>query len=202
MRFRFVITSSINTPEREQVYLEQIRQSLAAVGHHPFSVYIVENNGPRQTSFDAIEGVNLFYTYTNANRAFVRKGMKEFHDLVLLGDKYEFEDDDIIIKLTGLYTLENPNTFLESIVQNEMYYDAFIKWMDVIRGIYLYDDCCLGLYAIRFRYLTEFNYIAMATHHSMEQVFARYVRDAVPAERIASIEHLGLWRGEIHSLYS
>lgn len=194
MRFRFVITSSINTPEREQIYLEQIRRSLAAVAHYPFSVYLVENNGPRQTAFDRIEGVNLFYTNTNANRAFVKKGMKEFHDLVLIGDKYDFEDDDIIIKLTGLYTLEDPNTFLKIIVQHEKYYDAFIKWMDVIQEKYVYDDCCLGLYAIRFRYLTDFNYIEMATHESMEHIFARYVRDSVPAERIASIEHLGLWR--------
>jgi len=194
MRFRFVITSSINTPEREQVYLKQIRRSLGAVAGHPFSVYLVENNGPRQTAFDAIEGVQLFYTHTNANRAFVRKGMKEFHDLVLLGDKYEFEDNDIIIKLTGLYTLENPNTFLKTIVEQEVYYDAFIKWMDVLQQKYMYDDCCLGLYAIRFKYLKEFNYIEMATHPSMEHIFARYVRDVVPAERIASIEHLGLWR--------
>lgn len=194
MRFRFVITSSINTPEREHVYLEQIRRSLEAVAGHPFSVYLVENNGPRQTAFDAIEGVQLFYTHTNANRAFIRKDMKEFHDLVLLGDKYEFEDDDIIIKLSGLYTLENPNTFLKTIVEQEVYYDAFIKWMDVLQQKYMYDDCCLGLYAIRFRYLKEFNYIEMLTHWSMEHVFARYVRDVVPAERIASIEHLGLWR--------
>ena len=66
--------------------------------------------------------------------------------------------------------------------------------MDVIQEKYFYDDCCLGLYAIRFRYLREFNYIEMATHPSMEQVFARFVREAVPAARIASIEHLGLWR--------
>ena len=194
MKFRFVITSSINTPEREQKYMEQIRRSLAAVACHPFSVYLVENNGPRQTAFDTIEGVNLFYTHTNANRAFERIGMKEFHDLLLLADKYDFEDDDIIIKLTGLYTLEDPNSFLETIVQHELYFDAFIKWMDVIQEKYYYDDCCLGLYAIRFKYLREFNYIAMATHHSMEQVFAQYVRSAVPADRIASLEHLGLWR--------
>jgi len=194
MRFRFVITSSINTPEREQKYLEQIRRSLAAVARYPFSIYLVENNGPRQTAFDAIEGINIFYTHTNANRAFVKIGMKEFHDLVLLGDKYDFEDDDIIIKLTGLYTLEDPNSFLDMVVQYEKHYDAFIKWIDVIQEKYMYDDCCLGLYAIRFRYLKEFNYIEMATHDSMEHVFARYVRDAVVAERIASVEHLGLWR--------
>ena len=194
MKFRFVITSSINTPEREQKYMEQIKRSLAAVTHLPFSVYLVENNGPRHTLFNTIEGINLFYTHTNSNRAFERKGMKEFHDLLLLADKYDFEDDDIIIKLTGLYTLEDPNSFLETVVRHELYFDAFIKWMDVIQEKYFYDDCCLGLYAIRFRYLREFNYIEMATHPSMEQVFARFVREAVPAARIASIEHLGLWR--------
>jgi len=194
MKFRFVITSSINTSEREQKYMEQIRRSLAAVAPHPFSVYLVENNGPRQTAFDAIEGVNLFYTHTNRNRAFEKKGMKEFHDLLLLADKYDFKDDDMIIKLTGLYTLEDPNIFLNTVVQHELYFDAFIKWMDVIQEKYFYDDCCLGLYAIRFKYLKEFNYIEMATDPSMEQVFARYVRSAVPAARISSIEHLGLWR--------
>jgi len=194
MKFRFVITSSINTSEREQKYLEQIQRSLAAIACHPFSIYLVENNGPRPTAFDAIEGVNLFYTNTNSNRAFEKKGMKEFHDLLLLADKYDFDDDDMIIKLTGLYTLENPNSFLETVVRHELQFDAFIKWMDVIQEKYFYDDCCLGLYAIRFKYLKEFNYIEMATHHSMEQVFARHVRDIVPAERIASIEHLGLWR--------
>jgi len=194
MKFRFVITSSINTSEREQKYLEQIRRSLAAVARHPFSVYLVENNGSRPTAFDAIEGVTLFYTQTNANRAFEKKGMKEFHDLLLLADKYDFEDDDIIIKMTGLYTLEDPNIFLNTVVRHESHFDAFIKWMDVIQEKYFYDDCCLGLYAIRFKYLKEFNYIEMATHHSMEQVFASYVREAVPVNRIASIEHLGLWR--------
>jgi hypothetical protein len=174
--------------------MEQIRRSLAAVAPHPFSVYLVENNGPRQTAFDAIEGVNLFYTHTNSNRAFEKKGMKEFHDLLLLADKYDFDDDDMIIKLTGLYTLEDPNIFLNTVVQHELYFDAFIKWMDVIQEKYFYDDCCLGLYAIRFKYLKEFNYIEMATDPSMEQVFARYVRSAVPAARIFSIEHLGLWR--------
>ena len=194
MKFRFVITSSINTSEREEKYIEQIKRSLAAIRKYPFSVYLVENNGPRKTVFDAIEGVNLYYTNTNANRAFEKKGMKEFHDLLLLADKYEFEDDDIVIKLTGLYTLKDPNIYLGTIVHYDSQFDAFIKWMDVIQEKYFYDDCCLGLYAIRFKYLKEFNYIEMATHPSMEQVFARYVRDAVPADRIASVEHLGLWR--------
>jgi hypothetical protein len=51
--------------------------------------------------------------------------MKEFHDLLLLADKYDFEDDDIIIKLTGLYTLEDPNIYLGTIVHYKSEFDAF-----------------------------------------------------------------------------
>ena len=85
-------------------------------------------------------------------------------------------------------------TFLKSVVELESRYDAFIKWYDVIREKYVYDDCCLGLYAIRYKYLKEFNYIEMLQHPSMEHVFAKYVREEVPVNRVAEVRHLGLLR--------
>jgi hypothetical protein len=159
----------------------------------PFEVYLVENNGMRETVFDELEGLTLVYTGTNSIRSFERKGMKEFHDLLLLADTYEFDDEDIIIKLTGFYTLSDA-TFLKSVVELESQYDAFIKWYDVIHEKYVYDDCCLGLYAIRYKYLNKFNYIEMLQHPSMEHVFAKYVREEVPANRIMEVTHLGLLR--------
>ena len=101
MKFRFIMTSSINTPEREMKYVTQIQNTLKIAKSFPLEFYIVENNGKRSTAFDSIEGVNLCYTETNNIKSFTKIGMKEFHDLVLLGDMYGFEDDDIIIKLTG-----------------------------------------------------------------------------------------------------
>ena len=191
MKFRFIFTSSINTDERELAYISQIKNSISVIKDLPFEVYLVENNGLRETLLDQIEGVTLLYTGTNSIRSFERKGMKEFHDLLLLADKYEFDDEDIIIKLTGLYTLSDA-TFLKSVVELESRYDAFIKWYDVVQGKYLYDDCCLGLYAIRYKYLKEFNYIKMLQHPSMEHVFAKYLREEVPANRTLDVTYLGL----------
>jgi hypothetical protein len=193
MKFRFVITSSINTREREIAYVSQIKNSISVIKDLPFEVYLVENNGLRETVFDDLEGLTLLYTGTNTIKSFERKGMKEFHDLLLLADKYEFDDEDIIIKLTGLYTLSD-SYFLESVVELESRYDAFIKWYDVIQEKYFYDECCLGLYAIRYKYLKEFNYIEMLQHPSMEHIFAKYVREEVPVNRIAEVRHLGLLR--------
>ena len=193
MKFRFIITSSINTPEREITYVSQIKNSISVMKDLPFEVYLVENNGMRETVFDELEGLTLVYTGTNSIRSFERKGMKEFHDLLLLADTYEFDDEDIIIKLTGFYTLSDA-TFLKSVVELESQYDAFIKWYDVIHEKYVYDDCCLGLYAIRYKYLNKFNYIEMLQHPSMEHVFAKYVREEVPANRIMEVTHLGLLR--------
>lgn len=193
MKFRFVITSSINTPEREMKYVAQIQNTLKIAKSFPLEFYIVENNGKRSTAFDSIEGVNLCYTETNNIKSFTKIGMKEFHDLVLLGDMYGFEDDDIIIKLTGLYTLDD-SSFIQTVMRLKDDYDAFVKFYDVIRNLYLYDDCCLGLYAMRYSYLKDFNYIEMSTHPSMEHIFAKYVREEVPANRTAELVHLGLLR--------
>ena len=193
MKFRFVFTTSIISPEREQQYFDRITDSIKILQHLPFEFYIVENNGPRKTLLDDISGARLLYTQTNANKAFTKIGVKEFHDLTLLADKYEFEDDDIVIKLTGRYTLENPTTFLQTLPAFEYKYDAFLKWMHIWTAMYLYDDCILGLFALRFKYLKEFNYLEMTSHPSMEHIFAKYVRENVPNDRTAELKHLGIY---------
>jgi hypothetical protein len=110
-----------------------------------------------------------------------------------VADRYDFDDDDIVIKLTGLYTLEEPPIFLEYIYLYQANYDVFIKWFNISISKYLYDDCILGLFALRYRYLKEFNYIELASHPSMEHIFAKYIREAVPVERICDTMHLGMY---------
>jgi len=175
--------------------------------HLPFEFYIVENNGPRNTLLDSIEQARVFYTHTNTNPALEKKGMKEFNDIMLLADKYEFEDEDIIIKMTGRYTLESIH-FLECIINEKDDYDAFIKWMNVcthetdyIKWINVSAreteeyDCILGLFALRYKYLEEFNYIEMLNHPSMEYIFAKHVRETVSRHRLRDIDHLGMYFG-------
>jgi hypothetical protein len=193
MVFRFIFTSSINTPEREELYLKCITKSLDIIKGMPFEVYLVENNGLRQTLFDDISGVTLYYTDTNRAKSFGNIGVREFTDIILLAERYNFHEDDIIIKLTGLYTIEEPNKFLEFVMNHADRYDAFMKWVDVTSNNYFTPDCVLGLYAIRYKYIENFNYLEMMNHPSMEHIFAKHVREAVPEDRIAEIGHLGLF---------
>jgi hypothetical protein len=191
MKYRFIFTTSIITPDREQVYYDAITGALSKLKHLPFEFYIVENNGERKTLLDTIEGVKLLYTNTNARE--LKKGTKEFHDIRLLSELYEFEDEDLIIKLTGRYTLANPPTFLDSLVGLEKDYDSMMKWMNIYINIYMNVDCILGLFALRYKYLKEFNYMQMESHPSMEHVFARFVRENVAIDRILETKYLGMY---------
>ena len=197
MVFRFIFTSSINTPQRESLYFERIQKCIRIIKDFPFSIYIVENNGERITQLNDISGAILTYTDINKLRAMSGSpiGVREFWDINYIAEKYEFDDEDMIIKITGLYTLEEPNLFLNFVTQAIDRSDAFIKWVDVTEDIkdrYYYDDCCLGLFALRYKYLKSFNFMEMRLCTSMEHIFAKHVRVEVPSDRIANIEHLGL----------
>ena len=196
MKFRFIFTSSIISAEREPLYVERITKTIEQLQHLPFEFYIVENNGERETLLNSIENATLFYTDTNKIEAFSeKKGMKEFSDIMYLCEKYEFDEDDIVVKLTGLYTLQTAE-FLEIVCSLESSYDAYIKWYNICVKRYLYDDCILGLFALRYKYLKEFNHMKMLLHPSMEHVFARYIREEVSPDRIKDITHLGMcYRG-------
>lgn len=199
MVFRFIFTATI-FDDREELYMQRIQETIQNLRGFPCCFYVVENNGERKTGLDSIEGVQLLYTNTNSRQ--INKGMKEVFDILLLGTKYGFSDDDIIIKLTGLYTLEDGCSLIEALRQEHKTYDAFIKWYNICTNEYAIDDCILGLYALRYRYLTEFNYIGMQSHPSMEHVFATHIREAVPAERIRDMMHLGMYyRGEKSLLF-
>jgi len=199
MLFRFIFTATI-FDNREELYVERIKENIQKLRGFPCSFYIVENNGERNTELDKIEGVQLLYTNTNGRQ--INKGMKEFFDILLLGEKYGFADEDIIIKLTGLYTLEDSCELIEVLKQEHKNYDAFVKWYNICTNAYALDDCILGLYALRYRYLSEFNYIGMQSHPSMEHVFASHIRQAVPADRVRDMMHLGMYyRGEKSLLF-
>ena len=197
MKFRFIFTTSIISPEREKLYVERITKTIEQLQHLPLVFYIVENNGTRETELNSIKNATLFYTDINKiDRFSSNKGVKEFSDIMLLSDNYMFDDDDIIIKLTGLYTISD-SSFSDLVYGLESKYDAFIKWYNICTKEYIYDDCVLGLFALRYKYLKEFNYMEMLTHPSMEHVFARYIRTTVSSDRIKDITHLGMfYRGD------
>jgi hypothetical protein len=205
MTIRLIYTTCIaaryaDPAEREQMYYKNILQTLTILRGMPIEIYIVENSGKRKTLLDDISGVHLLYTDTNAikysgsnpDAETGLKAMKEMMDILRVCDVFEFDEEDIVIKLTGRYGLQNPPTFLENLIENEGKFDVFMKFLNICTMRYDPMDCVLGLCAIRYKYLQEFNPRYMLEQPSCECVFAAFVRRTVPQERILEAKHLGL----------
>ena len=67
-------------------------------------------------------------------------------------------------------------TFIELVKNNSDLYDAFVKFFNVFTKEYMFDDCVLGLFAIKCKYLKNFEYKCIK---SAECEFADHVRQNV-----------------------
>jgi hypothetical protein len=185
-----IITTSIiskfginNEDHRQYRYTNCIQELLKLIENDVYiKPIIVENNGFRQTYLDDL---NCDVVYTDNNKInFYHKGENELLDIKEVINKYDIQDDDIIVKLTGRYKLLNLN-FINLVKTNK--YDAYVKFFNVCSRIFAFDDCVLGLFAIKCKYLKIFNYKFLK---SPECEFAEYVRQNV--HNLIEIEELEL----------
>jgi hypothetical protein len=189
-----IITTSIlnkkgvkDEDHRKNRYIDCIQQLLNLVENDPLiKPIIVENNGQRQTFLDDLN-CDVFYTDNN-KKDFEHKGENELLDIKDVINNYNIQDDDVIIKLTGRYKILTMN-FLESVKMHNDNIDAFVKFFNVCTKEYMFDDCVLGLFSIRCKYLKNFTYHFL---RSPECEFADYVRKVVNNENLMEIEHLDL----------
>ena len=188
--FYIIITTSIlnkrgiiNETHRKNRYIECIQQLLKLIENDTsIKVIVVENNGKRQTYFDDLN-CDVFYTNNN-NFNLQHKGVNELLDIKEVINAYNIEDDDTIIKLTGRYKLLNSN-FINLIKMNQ--YDAYVKFFNVCTKQFMYDDCVLGLFGIKSKYIKNFNYTC---DKSPECEFANHIRNNVT--KLIEIENLNL----------
>jgi hypothetical protein len=188
-----IITTSINnkvgvqnTIHRQNRYIESIQQLLKLIDNDKtIKVIIVENNGFRKTFLDDL---NCDICYTNNNNLHLRhKGENELLDIKHVINQYKIQDDDVIIKLTGRYKLLNLN-FINLVKANNNL-DAFVKFFNVCTKRYEFDDCVLGLFAIKCKYLKDFKYNLL---RSPECEFADYIRKNINKEKLIEVEQLYL----------
>ena len=187
-----IITTSVNTKydashyeHRKDRYLNSIQSVLSIIQNdNTIKPIVVENNNIPSYLDDL--NCDVFYTNNNALE-FPHKGFNELMDIQHVIDAYNIKDDDIIIKLTGRYRILN-DSFFNIIKQNCNEYDAFIKFFNVCSLEYLPNDCVLGLFAIKCKYVKNFHY---NNNKSPECEFAEYVRDYVK-DKLMEIKHLYL----------
>ena len=188
-----IITTSIHNKiyptdaiHRQNRYIQSIQHLLELTKNLQWcKPIIVENNGERQTYLDDLY-CDVLYT-TNNKFHFPHKGQNELLDIKDVINKYQINNDDVIIKLTGRYKLLSLD-FIE-LVKNNNNIDAFVKFFNVCTLQYMYDDCVLGLFSIKCKYLKEFNYTFLK---SAECDFAEHVRKYIDPKRLMEINHLDL----------
>jgi hypothetical protein len=193
-----IITTSINnkygvkdSEERRQRYLYAISETLKILPAE-ITPIIIENNGQRETYLDNFyhnsNRVNVCYTDNN-KLAFKSKGINEILDIKEVIEKYNIQDDDIIIKLTGRYRALSP-LFFNEVINNQEKYEAFVKFFGVCSLNFERYDCVLGCYAIRAKYIKLFNHLTINNYPSAETAFAKYVRLSVI--RLKEIQQLDI----------
>ena len=128
------------------------------------NIVIVENNSllerpihilKHKTFLDSF-GVPVLYTRTN--RIITRNyGMKELIDILECIKKFNIQDDDFIVKITGRYLLADDSPFINEIKRlEETQYDSIIRF-----GAYYNPpeaksgNCITGLIGLRCKYVKE-----------------------------------------------
>lgn len=167
--------------------MESIQQLLKLIEHDPnIKPIIVENNGLRQTYLNELK-CDICYTDNNILN-FKNKGGNELLDIKNVINQYNIQDDDFIIKITGRYKLLNLN-FINLVKNNIQKYEAFVKFFNVCAEEYMLDDCVLGLYSIKCKYIKNFNYTFIK---SPECEFAEYVRNNIDPKHLMEIKQFDL----------
>jgi hypothetical protein len=183
-------TNQANIDYRKKVYQYSITIVLELLSNKSNTIkpIIVENNGKRETYLDDFN-CDVIYTDNN-NLKYNHKAENELLDVKYIINKYNIDDNDLIIKLTGRYCLLN-DSFINLCLLEKYNYDVFIKFFNVFTLKYLYDDCVLGLFAIKCKYIKNFNYDINFTL-SPEVQFANYIRENIQVNKIKSINTLFL----------
>jgi hypothetical protein len=193
-----IITTSIhnwvgvkNYEFRKQRYITAIGDTLRVI--HSLGLgdlvkpIIVENNGDNNTYMN---GFSCDVVYTNHNVIKQgHKGVNEMMDLQHVMNKYNVGDEDMVIKLTGRYRLLD-DVFLKSVIAGMETYDAFLKFYNVCTFKFEENNCVLGLFALRAKYLKLFRYSNFRL--APETEFAMYVCDKVAKEKIVEVQDLHL----------
>lgn len=111
--------------ERKQEYIKSLK-ILEQFGYRP-QTYIVEAEGYSPFSFYHDYCDHVFYANTN-DLTLINKGVNEAKSLIEAFDYYDFDDEDMLVKLTGRYFF-NDDHFLK-LVEAHSDVDAFASVLE------------------------------------------------------------------------
>lgn len=170
---------------RQNTYVNSIKQTLALLPPM-IKPIIVENNNLNASYLDCFN-IPVLYTDNNKNR-YIHKGFNELEDIKQVINTFNIQDSDMIIKLTGRYYPLNDSFF--KLVEQNPEKDAFVSFYNVCELKYMEYDCVLGMYALRCKYVKQFEYSTIVP--SAEVNFATFIRKKIDQDKLVSVEKLFL----------
>jgi len=181
---RVICTAALIDQQYEERKKEYV-QSLNTLAFYGYIPYIVESCNKQGNSFLDSYSPHVLYTRTN-NTALRNKGVNEALSIVAACTHLPFEDDDIVIKLTGRYQLNSDALF--KVIQNNPHIDAFIK-------IDAHGQVFTGCFALSYAHFKK-AYASLNTQRmedemiNIEQEIARYIRTHIPAHKSMYLDSL------------
>ncbi len=122
-QIRIICTSAI-IPEHYEMRREEYTRSLQRLKNYPYELYVFE--ACHRSSPPFLEKLTPHVFYSNVNNPSLRnKGVNEAASLIEGFKYYRFNDEDMIVKLTGRYHLFNDH-FLK-IIESHPEGDVFVK---------------------------------------------------------------------------
>jgi|LakMenEpi03Aug12_release.lakeMendotaPanAssembly.Ray.scaffolds.fasta_scaffold73946_3 hypothetical protein len=154
----FIVTTCLfnECPIRKNQYINginQLKQIIKNLNIENYKIIIVENNGNRYTFLNMLD-CEVYYTKNNFLKT-GNKGIKELQDILDCIDKYNINDTDFIVKMTGRYILNDNSEFM-NIIKNihNINYDCVIKYGSFFKPVnYKMNDCITGLIGLSCYYV-------------------------------------------------
>lgn len=152
---------------------------------------IVENSCVDKSYLDVFR-CDVVYTKSSAplrqGELILHKGHNELNDIKTIIKKYDIQDCDMIIKMTGRYLLFQPDFF--NLVLANPDKDAYFRQYNVCT--YEKDDISivLGLFALRAKYFKLFEY--KQHDKGAEEDFRTYINNYIGKDQMMKIDKLWL----------
>ncbi len=129
---------------------EEYISSILILKNYGYEPYIIEACHPSPPSFFENYSQNVIYTNVN-DYHLVNKGVNEARSIIEGFKHFMFDENDMIIKLTGRYRLNSP--YFLKIVEDNPEVDAFIKFdpgFPIPHG-----RAITGCFCIRYKYFND-----------------------------------------------
>lgn len=156
----FLVTTSlfIDCPIRQKQYMvaiSKLKDIIQSLNIQNSKIIIIENNGERDT-FLNILGCEVYYTNNNS-LPINNKGYKELQDVLDCIEKYNIQDTDFIVKMTGRYILNDNSEFMNTIKNMEDHmYDAVVLYGPYFKPVHhIMNDCVTGLIGMTCSYIKQ-----------------------------------------------